>query len=91
MEAIERHGGNAFMEYTVPQAAIKFRQGFGRLIRRKSDRGSILILDKRVIQKSYGRLFLNSLPDCRIVAGSVTEVFQELQDFYKGNMKILNG
>ncbi len=82
IEAIERMGGNAFMEYTVPQAAIKFRQGFGRLIRRKSDRGSVLILDKRVIQKQYGRTFLNSLPECRVVSALAAEVFQELRDFY---------
>jgi ATP-dependent DNA helicase DinG len=82
VEAIERRGGNAFLEYTVPQAAIKFRQGFGRLIRRKSDRGSILILDKRVIQKSYGRIFLKSLPECRIVSGLTTEVFRELSNFF---------
>ncbi|MFQ5709872.1 MAG: helicase C-terminal domain-containing protein [bacterium] len=82
VEAIERRGGNAFMEYTVPQAAIKFRQGFGRLIRRKSDRGSVVILDKRVIQKRYGRIFLNSLPKCRIVAGSTDEVFAEMASFF---------
>ncbi|MFQ5865685.1 MAG: helicase C-terminal domain-containing protein [bacterium] len=83
VEAIERRGGNAFLEYTVPQAAVKFRQGFGRLIRRKTDRGSILILDKRVIQKSYGRVFLNSLPDCRIVVGPSAEIFQEMGKFFK--------
>lgn len=82
VEAIERRGGNAFLEYTVPQATIKFRQGFGRLIRRKTDRGSILILDKRVIQKSYGRIFLNSLPPCRMVAGPTREVFAELRRFF---------
>ena len=84
VEAIERRGGNAFLEYTVPQAAIKFRQGFGRLIRRKSDRGSILILDKRVIQKSYGRIFLNSLPECHIISGPTSEVFQKLEFFFRG-------
>ncbi|MFQ6113940.1 MAG: helicase C-terminal domain-containing protein [bacterium] len=82
-EAIERRGGNAFLEYTAPQAAIKFRQGFGRLIRRKTDRGSVLILDKRIIQKSYGRIFLNSLPECRIFSGPTTDVFQELEKFFK--------
>ncbi|MFQ5824449.1 MAG: helicase C-terminal domain-containing protein [bacterium] len=82
VEAIERRGGNAFLEYTVPQAAIKFRQGFGRLIRRKTDRGSILILDRRVIQKSYGRIFINSLPDCRIVIGPTHEIFQEMRKFF---------
>ena len=86
VEAIERRGGNAFLEYTVPQAAIKFKQGFGRLIRRKTDRGAVLILDKRVIQKRYGRVFLNSLPKCRTVTGSSEQVLSELENFYsKGN------
>ncbi len=83
VEAIERRGGYAFFEYTVPQAAIKFRQGFGRLIRRKTDRGSVLILDKRVIQKSYGRIFLNSLPECHIIAAPSQQVFQEMQHFFR--------
>jgi ATP-dependent DNA helicase DinG len=82
VEAIERRGGNAFYQYTVPQAAIKFRQGFGRLIRRKTDRGSILILDKRVIQKSYGRIFLNSLPECHLIDAPSAQVFQEMQRFF---------
>lgn len=82
IEAIEAGGGNAFMEYTVPQAAIKFRQGFGRLIRRKSDRGTVLVLDKRVIVKRYGRLFLQSLPTCRTFVGSSQEVFAQLRQFH---------
>ncbi len=62
-EAIERAGGDPFMEYTVPQAVIRFKQGFGRLIRHRDDRGVVLILDNRVIKRGYGRMFLNSLPD----------------------------
>lgn len=61
-EAIEDAGGNAFRDYSVPQAVIKFRQGFGRLIRRRSDRGIVLVLDKRIITKQYGKIFLDSLP-----------------------------
>lgn len=83
VEAIERRGGNAFYEYTVPQAAIKFKQGFGRLIRRKSDRGAILILDKRVVQKNYGRVFLNSLPGCRMAIGAAEDVLSALREFYR--------
>lgn len=82
VEAIERRGGNAFLEYALPQAAIKFRQGFGRLIRRKTDRGAVLVLDKRVMTKSYGRIFLNSLPKCKIVAGPSAEVFNEMREFF---------
>ncbi|HFE52909.1 MAG TPA: DEAD/DEAH box helicase, partial [Bacteroidetes bacterium] len=76
VEAIARRGGNPFAEYTVPQAVLKFKQGFGRLIRRKTDRGCVLVFDKRIIQKSYGRVFLNSLPETRFVSGPRQQVFQ---------------
>ena len=82
IEALERSGRNAFLELSVPQAVIKFRQGFGRLIRSKTDRGSIVILDKRVVRMQYGRVFLESLPKCRLVTGSRAQVFQELRHFF---------
>ncbi len=62
MEEIERRGGNSFFQLSVPLAVLKFRQGFGRLIRSGSDRGIVLILDSRVLRFQYGRLFLDSLP-----------------------------
>jgi len=86
VEAIEKRGGNAFVEYTVPQAAIKFKQGFGRLIRRKSDRGAILILDKRLVEKPYGKVFLNSLPACGTTTGRAEDVLRALDDFYGQNV-----
>ena len=55
---------NAFAQYSVPQAILKFKQGFGRLIRSKNDRGVVAVLDRRVLSKYYGQAFLNSLPDC---------------------------
>jgi ATP-dependent DNA helicase DinG len=64
-EAIEKAGGNAFYEYQVPQAVIRLKQGFGRLIRTTADTGMVVILDPRVLTKSYGRKFLDALPDCR--------------------------
>lgn len=82
VEAIERRGGNAFMEYSVPLAVLKLKQGFGRLIRKKTDRGCVLIFDKRVIEKSYGRVFLNSLPKCHLSVGKREEVFAELEAFF---------
>ncbi|MBN1559127.1 DEAD/DEAH box helicase family protein [candidate division KSB1 bacterium] len=81
-EAIEKNGGNAFMDYAVPLAVLKFKQGFGRLIRRKTDRGSVIIFDNRVIQKSYGKKFISSLPTCRTVVGNREEVFAELKAFF---------
>jgi ATP-dependent DNA helicase DinG len=65
LEAIEAAGGNPFFDYQVPQAAIKLKQGFGRLIRTKSDRGMVVLFDPRVLTKAYGRAFLAALPDCR--------------------------
>jgi ATP-dependent DNA helicase DinG len=67
LEAIRDAGGNPFGDYSLPEAIIKFRQGFGRLIRAKSDRGIVVVLDPRIRTKSYGRQFLASLPPCRIV------------------------
>ena len=54
------------MEFQVPEAILKLKQGFGRLIRSRRDRGIVVILDKRVKTKFYGRKFLNALPDCRV-------------------------
>ncbi|BCA81067.1 helicase C-terminal domain-containing protein [Desulfuromonas sp. AOP6] len=81
-EAIELAGGDPFMEYTVPQAVIKFKQGFGRLIRHREDRGVVLILDARVVKKGYGRIFLRSLPEARVVAAPTAEVFAAMTDFF---------
>lgn len=64
LEAIRKRGGNPFVDFQVPEAIIKLKQGFGRLIRSKSDRGVVAILDPRVLTKPYGRQFLASLPDC---------------------------
>lgn len=64
LEDIRKRGGNPFVEYQVPEAVIKLKQGFGRLIRSKTDQGIVVILDPRVLTKPYGRTFLSSLPDC---------------------------
>ena len=66
LEHIEQRGGNAFSEYSVPEAILKLRQGVGRLIRSKKDKGICVILDNRVLTKSYGRAFLAAMPDCPV-------------------------
>jgi len=66
MEFIEKHGGNSFYEYSLPEAILKFRQGAGRLIRHRNDKGIIVILDSRILTKSYGKYFINSLDECEI-------------------------
>jgi ATP-dependent DNA helicase DinG len=67
VERIRENGGNPFMEYQVPEAVIKLRQGFGRLIRTQEDTGQVVILDPRVRTKPYGRTFLASLPECEVI------------------------
>lgn len=82
-EAIEEAGGNAFRDYSVPQAVIKFRQGFGRLIRRRSDRGVVLVLDKRIVTKPYGKIFLDSLPPLRLVKGPRVGLMLALKKYFE--------
>ncbi len=67
VERIKQRGGNPFMEYQVPEAVIKLKQGFGRLIRTKDDIGQVVILDPRIKTKRYGSIFLESLPDSEVI------------------------
>lgn len=64
-EQIQKRGGSPFMELSVPEAVIQFRQGFGRLIRRSDDKGAVVVLDRRIMEKQYGRIFLSSVPECK--------------------------
>lgn len=70
---------NPFLEYQVPQAVLLFRQGFGRLIRTKTDKGAVAVLDSRIMTKNYGRWFLKSIPKCRI-----TEDIKAFESFFEG-------
>jgi len=71
LEAIRANGGNPFRDYQLPEAVLKLKQGFGRLIRTKRDTGMVVILDPRVRTKPYGKTFLASLPECRTVVEPV--------------------
>jgi ATP-dependent DNA helicase DinG len=66
IESIEARGGNPFMEFSLPEAILKFRQGVGRLIRVKSDQGIVAVLDNRVLTKKYGQAFLEAAPQCPV-------------------------
>jgi ATP-dependent DNA helicase DinG len=66
MEAIEARGGNSFLEFSLPEAVLKFRQGVGRLIRAKTDTGVVAVLDNRVLTKRYGQAFLDAAPQCPV-------------------------
>jgi ATP-dependent DNA helicase DinG len=68
---------NSFNEYYLPEAILKFRQGFGRLIRSQSDHGIVAILDKRVMTKQYGRLFIESLPQCTLRQGPLNNLARQ--------------
>ena len=66
LELIEANGGDAFTEYSLPEAILKLRQGVGRLIRTKSDHGIVVILDNRIVTRPYSRAFLEALPECPV-------------------------
>ncbi len=66
LELIEANGGDAFTQYSLPEAILKLRQGVGRLIRTKSDHGIVVILDNRIVTRPYGRAFLEALPECPV-------------------------
>jgi ATP-dependent DNA helicase DinG len=68
-EAIRARGGDPFTELMLPRAVLKLKQGFGRLIRTRQDRGAVCVLDRRIVSKSYGRSFVESLPGVPLVRG----------------------
>ena len=80
-EAIEKRGGNSFMELSVPEAVIKFRQGIGRLIRRGDDRGVVTVLDRRIYEKRYGINFVSSMPDCKKCYEPLDEICHKINGF----------
>ncbi len=85
IEAIERDGGNSFMEYVLPHAALRLKQGFGRLIRSATDRGAVVLLDRRLLEKGYGRYFLETLPGAPAATGTWIELSERLLTFYSSN------
>jgi ATP-dependent DNA helicase DinG len=82
IEAIEAAGGNSFLQYMLPHAAIRLKQGFGRLVRSRQDHGVVLVLDGRVARKSYGRYFTDSLPPVPLVKAPWREVKERMLRFY---------
>jgi ATP-dependent DNA helicase DinG len=80
-EAVQKRGGNPFMELSLPQAVMKFKQGFGRLMRRSADKGVVVVLDSRFLRKNYGQLFKNSLPETKISFCSLNNVLKDMENF----------
>ena len=81
IKRIRREGGNPFWEFQIPAAALTLKQGFGRLIRRATDRGVLALLDNRIATKGYGKIFLNSLPNY-----ARTSRIQDVAEFFGANM-----
>ena len=80
-EAIEKKGGSSFMELSVPEAVIKYRQGIGRLIRRSDDKGVVVVLDRRIYEKRYGQIFIASMPDCKKIYEPLSEITKKINAF----------
>ncbi|MBR5096715.1 MAG: DEAD/DEAH box helicase family protein [Treponema sp.] len=78
-EEVERRGGSSFMELSLPEAVIKFRQGFGRLVRRSTDRGAVVVLDRRIIEKRYGKTFLDSLPKTKSLYAPLSDICEAVE------------
>jgi ATP-dependent DNA helicase DinG len=81
MEELEKQGKDPFYSMQMPLAVLRFKQGFGRLIRSRQDRGVVLVLDKRIVTRSYGRWFLKSLPPCPLLSGPAGKVLAWHKDF----------
>ncbi|MGH7653871.1 MAG: helicase C-terminal domain-containing protein [Gemmatimonadaceae bacterium] len=90
-EAIEAAGGDAFADYMVPHAALRLKQGFGRLIRTATDRGAVVLCDPRVLRKSYGRALLAGLPPARRLEGPWSALKAELSRFYEASVSHSTG
>jgi ATP-dependent DNA helicase DinG len=89
VERIQKTGGNPFVEYILPLAVIKMKQGIGRLIRKKTDTGIVVILDSRVLKRNYGQVFINSLPGGRVLVGELSELLDQT-DRYLSNNSLTN-
>jgi ATP-dependent DNA helicase DinG len=80
-ENIEAEGGSSFRDYMIPEAVIKFRQGFGRLVRTKSDRGVVVVTDGRIVSKNYGAMFRKSIAASVHSVRTAEDVFSRTADF----------
>jgi ATP-dependent DNA helicase DinG len=83
-ERIEEEGGSSFRDYMIPEAVIKFRQGFGRLVRTKSDRGVVVVTDRRIVSKNYGAIFRKSIATSVHCVSSKSEAAERTAEFLSG-------
>ena len=80
-EAITARGGSPFMELSLPEAVMRFKQGFGRLMRRSSDHGAVVVLDGRLLRKNYGEIFLRALPETKTCFKEMNSILRSLEEF----------
>lgn len=85
LEDLEARGINAFSNYTIPQAVLRFKQGFGRLVRSKTDRGVVSVLDQRILTRRYGKVFLEALPEVDCFASSAGAVVERVEEFFRAS------
>ena len=83
-EKIDREGGSSFRDYALPEAVIKFRQGFGRLIRSKRDSGVVVVTDPRLVTKNYGAVFRKSIPASVHTVVDLNELIDRVVEFFEG-------
>lgn len=79
---LEEQGENPFFSYAVPQAVIRFKQGIGRLIRSDKDKGVVMVLDERIHSKNYGKIFMNSLPNCSVFKAGKQELLEKIHNWF---------
>jgi len=82
IEFVEQNGGNSFRDYMLPHAALRLKQGFGRLIRSSRDRGVVVIMDGRIVARPYGRYLIESLPPAPVSSGGWESLRAEIEAFY---------
>ena len=85
VEALERRGGDAFTGYALPLAALRLKQGFGRLIRSRDDYGAVILLDDRIVRRRYGAYLRESLPEAPLLKGPWGEVRRAVRELYGGH------
>jgi ATP-dependent DNA helicase DinG len=82
-ERLKQQGESPFMKLALPQAVLRFKQGFGRLIRRSSDRGIVVVLDRRIVNTRYGKSFTKSLPDIPLIEESMSEMEDRIEEWFQ--------
>ncbi len=87
IEYMEKQDMDSFREYMLPHAVLRFKQGFGRLIRTKSDRGVVMVLDRRIVSKYYGKFFINSVAGSDFFCGKTEQVLGRMREFFSREQK----